>query len=180
MFAIFDRIFLFLHFFFGCDAYVTSCGCSNFENTNINLYNNYANAPYATYTAPQYTTANPNRCPANANVRPTSSDGGNSGIDCHADHQDAKTTNRPSVSVRTCGHHVLRKSKFDNSNNTDTVVTNKRQLNESVIEEGHNNNFVSTLLFAFVIITSLICIHWCVETSWPVSILSVFIQTRSV
>lgn len=34
---------------------------------NQSIYNHYTTAPYAMYTAPQYTTANPNRCPSNAN-----------------------------------------------------------------------------------------------------------------
>lgn len=114
-------------------------GNTNFGNSNVNLYNNYASASYATYTAPQYTTANPNRCPANANVKSTSS-GAITG-----DHPESRTQNRPSIRY---GNHGLRKSKLDNSitNGNDTVVGNKheRQLNESVIEEGHNNNFVST------------------------------------
>lgn len=114
----------------------SSLGNSNFGHSNINLYNNYASASYATYTAPQYTTANPNRCPANANIKPSSGAAG--------DHPEGKTTNKPS-SIR-CGHHVLRKTNGNNTGGSDTVVANKheRQFNESVIEEGHNNNFVST------------------------------------
>lgn len=113
-------------------------GHTNFGNSNVNLYNNYASASYATYTAPQYTTANPNRCPPNANVKPTSS-GAITG-----DHPESRTQNRPSI--RYGGHHGLRKSKLDNGNGSDTVVGNKheRQFNDIVIEEGHNNNFVST------------------------------------
>lgn len=116
----------------------SSLGNSNFGHSNINLYNNYASASYATYTAPQYTTANPNRCPANANIKPTSS--------CSAagDHPEGKATNKQPLASIRCGHHVLRKSNGNNGG-SDTVVANKheRQFNESVIEEGHNNNFVS-------------------------------------
>lgn len=123
---------------------ISSLGNSNFGHSNINLYNNYASASYATYTAPQYTTANPNRCPANANIKPTSS--------CAAagDHPEGKTTNKQPLASIRCGHHVLRKSNGNNGG-SDTVVANKheRQFNESVIEEGHNNNFVSTSIHSF-------------------------------
>lgn len=119
--------------------HTSSLGNSNFGHSNINLYNNYASASYATYTAPQYTTANPNRCPANANIKPTSS------CASAGDHPEGKTTNKQPLASIRCGHHVLRKSNGNNGG-TDTVVANKheRQFNESVIEEGHNNNFVST------------------------------------
>lgn len=120
----------------------SSLGNSNFGNSNINLYNNYASASYATYTAPQYTTANPNRCPANANIKASSSDAASI-------EQDNKTTNKQLPSIRY-SQHVLRKSKLDNGKGSgDTVVANKhgRQFNESVIEEGHNNNSVSTFFF---------------------------------
>lgn len=127
-------ICVYLYLFLVLAGCKSSLGHSNFGHSNINLYNNYA-----TYTqAPQYTTANPNRCPANANIRPTSS-GAATG-----DHPESKTTNKPLSSIR---YHVQRKSKLDNGNGSDTVVANKhgRQFNESVIEEGHNNNSVSKL-----------------------------------
>lgn len=121
----------------------SSLGHSNFGHSNINLYNNYASASYATYTAPQYTTANPNRCPPNANIKPTSGGAGGSSTSSGGDRQDTRSGSNKS---HRFGHHVLRKSKFDNGSGSDAVVANRhdRSFNESVIEEGRNNNFVST------------------------------------
>lgn len=123
------------------------------------MYNNYASSSYATYTAPQYTTANPNRCPPNANIIPNikptcggsggggSGGGGASSSSNSGSRQDNRSSSNKSSSHRF-GHHVLRKSKFDNGSGSDTVVANRhdRSFNESVIDEGHNNNFVSNKL----------------------------------
>lgn len=112
--------------------------CSSFSNhSNINLYNNYASASYATYTAPQYTTANPNRCPANANIKPTSSDS------C-GDHSHATNAiNTPQKSI----HENNNRNGNSNANASDAVAASKHEhtVNESVIEEGQHNNIVSTL-----------------------------------
>lgn len=129
-------------------------GHTSFGQSNINLYNNYASASYNTYTTPQFTTANPNRCPANANIAPTSSTAATNVEHCEYE-TTVKTTNKKSSTYKY-GHHLSRKSKFDNGNGSGssdiTVVANntsytttkhERLSNESVIEEGHNNNFVS-------------------------------------
>lgn len=129
-------------------------GHTSFGQSNINLYNNYASASYNTYTTPQFTTANPNRCPANANIAPTSSTAATNVEHCEYE-TTVKTTNKKSSTYKY-GHHLSRKSKFDNGNGSGssdiTVVANntsytttkhERRSNESVIEEGHNNNFVS-------------------------------------
>lgn len=130
--------------------YSSTLGQSNFGHGNINLYNNYASASYSTYTAPQYTTANPNRCPPNANIKPTcggsgSGSGGGGAGSSSSSRLDHRFGSNKSSSYRF-GHHVQRKSRFDNGSGSDTVVANRhdRSYNESVIEEGHNNNFVST------------------------------------
>lgn len=122
-------------------------GHTPFDQTSINLYNNYAGTSYATYTAPQYTTANRNRCPANANIKPTTSE-----------HREYETTIKTTNSKRLY-KYVLQKTKLDNGNSGGnscdiTVVNNtsytsantknaRKRFNESsVIEEEHNNRLV--------------------------------------
>lgn len=135
---------------------------TTFGHTNINLYNNYASSSYATYTSPQYTTANPNRCPPNANIKPTSSGYGSGGA---SDRNDSSKSTTKQQSTKHGHHHILRKNKLDNgssttstttnptgdvtvvANNCNAVTTTKHErFNESVIEEGQNN-FVSRFRF---------------------------------
>lgn len=128
----FETVFLFLLFsltFFCCSS-LNGPHLSPFAvHSNLNLYNHYASASYATYTSPQYTTANPNRCPSNTND--------------HLDLQEAE--NRKAKKLRK----LSKISKLDNGNdvavaNNSVVAKNERRmLNETVIEEGHGDVHVS-------------------------------------
>lgn len=142
----------------------SSLGHSTFGHSSINLYNNYASTPYATYTAPQYTTANPNRCPPNANIKPSTAAGG-------SEHREYDATIRTTNKQSSAFKYVLRKTKFDNGSSTGagdiTVVANntshatnntkneRKRYNETVIEEGHNNRLVSINKIRLLILKQL-------------------------
>lgn len=126
---------------------------TTFGHTNINLYNNYASSSYATYKSPQYTTANPNRCPANANIKLNANIGtGSENAICVERTKNQKISNKQHSIKR--GHHQIcrtNNNRWDNGNNgsknnrtvvanyTNRTLINHDPFHDSVIEEGHNN-----------------------------------------
>lgn len=141
---------------------------TTFGHTNINLYNNYASSSYATYTSPQYTTANPNRCPANANIKVNANIGSGSGNAICVERTENQKTSIKQHSIKRGHHQKCRKNnRWDNGNNGSknnrTVVANNTNctlnhdpFNDSVIEEGHNN-LVSTV-FVLIKLVFFVCL----------------------
>lgn len=165
--------FLTLSYLIVCISFInfSSLEHTTFGHTNINLYNNYASSSYATYTQPQYTTANPNRCPANANIKLNANIGSGSGNAIeHTENQRASNT---SNSIKRGHHPKCRKNnRWDNGNNGNknyrTVVANNTNctlnhdpFNESVIEEGHNNLVSSFFFQSKLFCCSFLCLLVC-------------------
>lgn len=114
-----------------------------FGHGSQSVYNRYK-APYATYTAPQYTTANPNRCPPNTNAQmDLPYDEATTSIKMHYDDQPHHS------------RHGVRKKFGSNTDGSDdgacsssaadaaiVTVTNhsfQPRKSETVIEEGHHD-----------------------------------------